>query len=168
MVKLGRSAGGADYEPAVHVIDGDLRVDGLLSFVTIEDYTPLFVTGSVYVKRLYTAIDACLFVGGSLTAEEFSINTVEDAGHMVVHGGFSTPKWILGSVRGEIACDGDHTVGRIIAPGAGKLWSQGTYKYFRRFAVIEDATDVLAPDLDGYFDYKVMRDALYEGRPIFR
>ena len=66
---LGRNSPGEE-EDTVYVIDGDLTVDGPLSFENLDVYTTLFVTGKVTVRSLLCLQDSCLFVGGSLTVRE--------------------------------------------------------------------------------------------------
>lgn len=94
-------------QQTVHIIVGDLTVDGALVFDQSDIMTVLWVTGDVTAKRLACLSTAMLIVGGALTVAEILVTDLEDAGHLIVHGPTVAATWIdLAQGRGCIELAG--------------------------------------------------------------
>lgn len=144
----------------VYVIDGDLTVNGPMRFMSMDVYTPLYVTGSITARDLLCLWDCNLIIGGSLTVGGLLMTELTDWGTLVVRGATSARAWLEWSDRGEVTLAHDLKARRLRA-------SDG---YYNEQAETEDAADVLLPGfLDGDEDVSdQLWKAALEGQPLLR
>ncbi|MEO8703350.1 MAG: hypothetical protein ABI867_25105 [Kofleriaceae bacterium] len=81
-------------QQTAYIIDGNLELAGPLVFSQSDICTTLWVTGNVTASRIACAGSAMLIVGGTLTVAEVLLTNLDDAGHLIVHGGFAAGAWI--------------------------------------------------------------------------
>lgn len=135
----------------VFVIDGDLTIDGPLSLVTMDIYTPLWIRGSLTVTDLVLVMDCCLFVEKSLQVKGALVSDLTDAGHLIVHGATSAKAWVQLGNQGCIEFAKEPETRRIGGDA-------------------EALTDALAPEVFAFKGsrYQVVRDMLLAGKPILK
>ncbi|MGW5639803.1 hypothetical protein [Streptomyces sp. NPDC003832] len=93
---------------AVHVIDGDLTVEGSLYFYNEGHYSTLCVTGSVAAGNLLCRSECVLFVEGALHVGNLLVTDLYEAGLLSVEGPSSVGSWLgLETREALIALDGD-------------------------------------------------------------
>jgi hypothetical protein len=78
----------------VHLIDGDLTVDGPLHFYNEGYYAPLLVTGSVTAENLFCSSECWLFVAGSLTVANLLVTDLYECGSLRVQGSTTARAWL--------------------------------------------------------------------------
>jgi hypothetical protein len=134
----------------VFVVEGDLVVDGALSFENSDIYTPLWVRGSLEATNLAALLDACIFVEGDLRVGGVLATYLTDAGHLVVHGAARFGTHLALSHRGAIAMKSGEAARAV---GQGKP------------VPLEKALRKELLDAEGDV-YAAVRDAMLAGRPI--
>jgi hypothetical protein len=141
---------GRDGPPTVFIIEGDLTVDGPLTIISYDDYSMLWIRGSLTTRDLEVAVDAQLVVDGSLHVEGALVTDLGDAGHLMVHGSVAAGAWVKLGDRGCIEF-AKKPKARIIGDGGDAL------------------EDALRPDLFAGGDrFNEIREALLSGKPILR
>ncbi|WP_030264300.1 hypothetical protein [Streptomyces sp. NRRL B-24484] len=78
----------------VHVIDGDLTVEGSLRFANAGHYPTLCVTGSVTAENLLCESECVLFVGGALRVDDLLVTDLYEGGLLSVEGPSSVGAWL--------------------------------------------------------------------------
>ncbi|MFJ5774362.1 hypothetical protein [Streptomyces sp. NPDC093094] len=84
---------------AVHVIDGDLTVEGTLHFSNEGHYPTLCVTGSVAAENLLCTSECVLFVAGALRVDNLLVTDLYEAGLLSVEGPSSVSTWLQLEIR---------------------------------------------------------------------
>lgn len=97
---IGRFGGEDDEDLTVHVIDGNLTINGSFIFNQADVYSALYVTGSIICENAYVAWDAQLFVKKAFTVKGLLTTYLTDAGHLSVKGAVSAANWLAGNDRG--------------------------------------------------------------------
>ncbi|MFF2367872.1 hypothetical protein ACFVU0_34875 [Streptomyces sp. NPDC058122] len=70
----------------IHVVDGDLTVDGTLIFTEWDQANVLVVTGDVRLRGLLIEDEAHLYVGGALSIEGLLVSGLSHGGMLAVAG----------------------------------------------------------------------------------
>ncbi|MFF0204672.1 hypothetical protein [Streptomyces sp. NPDC005017] len=83
----------------VHVIDGNLTVEGALHFYNEGYYPTLCVTGSVAARNLLCVSECVLFIAGALRVEDLLVTDLYEAGLLSVEGPCSVGAWLQLEVR---------------------------------------------------------------------
>lgn len=73
-------------EPGVWVVDGNLSVDGVLTFNASDNHNVLLVTGDLECDGLSVSWEADLLVLGSLKVKGVFLSSNSDGGQTIVHG----------------------------------------------------------------------------------
>lgn len=73
-------------EPGVWVVDGNLTVDGVLTFNALDNHNILLVTGDLVCTNLSVSWEADLLVRGSLKVSGVFLSSNSDGGQTIVHG----------------------------------------------------------------------------------
>ncbi|MFI6586434.1 hypothetical protein [Embleya sp. NPDC050493] len=165
-------------EDTVYVIDGDLTVSGPITFLNMDVYTTLYVTGSVVAQDLVCLWDSCLFVGRSLTVRNLLATSLTEAGALVVKGPVSAHTWLETGGRGCIYFAGKPDA-RLVASadsGAGgpaDPYSDGANAgvYLGGEGKVDILAEVVLPEFleeDGTCDDMKIREAVFEGRSVLR
>ena len=178
-LKLGN--GPDEDEDTVYVIDGDLTVSGPITFLNMDVYTSLYVTGSVVAQDLACLWDCCLFIGRSLTVRNLLATSLTQAGALVVKGPVSAHTWLemgglgciyfAGKPNARLAAKTDTYAG---GPAESPLpYSEGANAgvYLGEEGKVDSLADaVLAEflDEDGNCDALKIRKAVFEGTPVLR
>jgi hypothetical protein len=149
-------------ENTLYVIDGNLTVNGPVSFKNGDANTSLYVTGSVTVRSLICRWHSQFFVGNSLVVGDLLVTDLADAGHLVVHGSVSARAWLELAGRGAIYVD--------VSEATRLLGSNASCSYFGERKV-ESIPDALRPeliDVEQCVDRDQLEQAILEGRPVLR
>lgn len=92
--------GSREEDLTVHVIDGNLIVNGPFIFNQADVYAVLYVTGSVTCDNAFVAWDAQLFVKKAFTVKGLLATYITDAGHFSIKGALSATYWLAGNDSG--------------------------------------------------------------------
>lgn len=144
----------------VHVIDGDLTVEGTLHFHNAGHYPTLCVTGRVAAENLLCESECVLFVDGALRVDNLLVTDLYEAGLLSVQGPSSVGAWLQLEIHGTRAhLGGDGT--EPSSAGTRVLRLDGG-------AAAESAAAVLSPEfLDGArLDLRRLAAAAVAGRPV--
>ncbi|GJF34942.1 hypothetical protein KNE206_76420 [Kitasatospora sp. NE20-6] len=102
-------AGGREDVEVVHVIDGDVTVEGTLYFHNSGHYPTLCVTGAVTVENLLCVSECVLLVDGALRVGNLLVTDLYEAGLLSVEGPSSVGAWLqleLHEPRTSLGCGG--------------------------------------------------------------
>jgi hypothetical protein len=167
-----------EHEDTVYVIDGDLTVSGPVTFLNMDVYTTLYVTGSVVAQDLVCLWDSCLFVGRSLTIRNLLATSLTDPGALVVKGQTSAHTWLEMGGRGCIyfASEPNARLAARTDTRAGGLaaqYSDGANAgvYLGGEGRVETLAEAVLSEFleeDGTCDETKIRKAVVEGRPVLR
>jgi len=73
------------------IVDGDMKVDGVLSVDTWDEASVLVVAGNLIANAVYVGSEAHLYVLGDLTVNRAIISNISDAGGFRVVGEVTCP-----------------------------------------------------------------------------
>ncbi|WP_412537865.1 hypothetical protein R8Z50_18565 [Longispora sp. K20-0274] len=156
----------------VYVIDGALTVDGPVTFLNMDVYTTLYVTGSVVAHDLVCLWDCSLFVGRSLTVRNLLATSLIEMGSLVVRGPVSAGTWLEMGGRGRIHFSGAPSVARVAARAdvGSDGYSEGS-NAVEHLGGAAGLAEVVLPEFfeeDGTCDDFELSKAVFEGRPVLR
>ncbi|MCP3100217.1 hypothetical protein LZ198_15195 [Myxococcus sp. K15C18031901] len=181
--------GAADEgDVTLHVIDGDLTVNGPLFFIQGDFYGALLVTGSIFCQQAFVDMDAMLDVGKSMNVEGMPFTHLSKPAHFAVKEALVAGSWL------EASGDGLFEIGQ--KPQARLLRvEKSSYHAFSKYAeeaekrAQEEGTEVKKPSYFGFspkeassvrgilhpslikgeegIDARAIREAMEEGRPLF-
>lgn len=75
-----------DEGPGIWILDGNLTVDGTLTFSAADDHNLLLITGDLTCTNLSVQDEADLLVLGSLRVSGVFLSSNSDGGNTIVHG----------------------------------------------------------------------------------
>ncbi|NTX07301.1 MULTISPECIES: hypothetical protein [Myxococcus] len=177
-----------DGDVTLHVIDGNLTVNGPLFFIQGDFNGALLVTGSIFCQNAIVGVDAMLYVGKSMHVEGLLVTTLSKPSHFAIREALIAGSWLEATGNGLFEI-GQKPQARLLRVG------KGSYRAFSRYGEEEEkrARDegkevkkpsyfgfspkeassvqgILHPSLlEGEEDISAgeIREAMEEGRPLF-
>ncbi|NVJ19740.1 MULTISPECIES: hypothetical protein [Myxococcus] len=183
------SFGAADDEDVtLHVIDGDLTVNGPLFFIQGDFYGALFVTGSIFCQQAFVGVDAMLYVGKSMHVEGLLVTTLSKPAHFAVKEVLRAGSWLEASGDGLFEI-GQKPQARLLRVGKSSYHAFSQYAEEAEKRAKDEGTEVQKPRYFGFSPKEAssvkgilhpsliegeegigasdIREAMEEGKPLF-
>ncbi|NBD08805.1 MULTISPECIES: hypothetical protein [Corallococcus] len=177
-----------DGDVTLHVIDGNLTVNGPLFFIQGDFYGALFVTGSIFCQQAFVDADAMLYVGKSMHVEGLLVTNLSKPAHFAVKEALIAGSWL------DASGDGLFEIGQ--KPQARLLRvEKSSYHAFSQYAeeaekrARDEGTELKKPSYFGFSPKEAIsvkgilhpslvqgeegvsarhiREAMEEGKPLF-